>query len=222
MKVAITGSTGMIGKGVLLECLDDDRVKEVLIVNRSSIGMEHPKLKEVLLKDFLDSSSIKDALAGMDAVYFCLGVSVAGMTEEDYTRITYDYTVNFAKTYKEGNPNGTFIYVSGTGSDSTEKSRAMWKNVKGRTENDLLKMGFKNAFMFRPGAIRPMRGIKSKTPLYQNMYTVIKPFWGIFELVMGNGLTNTTRIGKAMINAVAKGADITHLENPEINELGSA
>lgn len=212
----------MIGKGVLLECLDDDRVKEVLIVNRSSIGMEHPKLKEVLLKDFLDSSSIKDALAGMDAVYFCLGVSVAGMTEEDYTRITYDYTVNFAKTYKEGNPNGTFIYVSGTGSDSTEKSRAMWKNVKGRTENDLLKMGFKNAFMFRPGAIRPMRGIKSKTPLYQNMYTVIKPFWGIFELVMGNGLTNTTRIGKAMINAVAKGADITHLENPEINELGSA
>ena len=165
MKVAITGSTGMIGKGVLLECLDDDRIEQVLVVNRSAIDIKHPKLKEVLLKDFLKPSSIKNELAEMDAVFFCLGVSVAGMTEEDYTRITYDYTINFAKTYKEANPDGTFVYVSGTGTDSEEKAGAMWKRVKGKTENDLLKMGFKNAYMFRPGAIRPMRGIKSKTPL---------------------------------------------------------
>lgn len=155
----------MIGKGVLLECLDDSRVEEVLIVNRSSLGMNHPKLKEVLLKDFLNPNPIKADLHGYDVVFFCLGVSVAGMTEEAYTKITYDYTVNFAKTFKEQNPEGTFFYVSGTGTDSKEESRAMWKNVKGKTENFLLKMGFKNALMFRPGTIRPMRGIKSKTPL---------------------------------------------------------
>jgi uncharacterized protein YbjT (DUF2867 family) len=219
MKVAITGSTGMIGKGVLLECLDDDRIEQVLIVNRSSLGMEHPKLKEVLLKDFLQPSSIKDELNRIDAVFFCLGVSAAGMSEEDYTRITYDYTINFAKTYKEVNPNGTFIYVSGTGTDSKEKSGAMWKNVKGKTENDLLKMGFRNALMFRPGAIRPMRGIKSKTALYQTMYNIISPIWPVFEFLMGKNLTNTTLIGKAMVNAVDKGWDKAHLENPDINKL---
>ncbi|MGB0369424.1 MAG: NAD-dependent epimerase/dehydratase family protein [Flavobacteriales bacterium] len=222
MKVIITGSTGMIGKGVLLECLDDARIKEVLLINRRSLGMEHPKLTEVLLKDFIDPNPIKNEIAGYDVVYFCLGVSVAGMTEEAYTKITYDYTINFAKAYKEVNPEGSFFYVSGTGTDSSESSRAMWKNVKGKVENELLKMGFKTALMFRPGAIRPMRGIKSRTPLYQNMYTVIKPFWGLFERMMGDNLTNTTLIGKAMINAGLKGSEKVHLENPDINALANS
>ena len=222
MKVIITGSTGMIGKGVLLECLDDSRVEEVLIVNRSSLGMEHPKLKEVLLKDFSNPSSIKDALKGYDVVYFCLGVSAGGMNEEDYTRITYGYTVYFAKAYKEVNPDGSFFYVSGTGTDSSEKGRMMWARVKGKTENDLLKMGFKNALMFRPGTIRPMRGIKSRTALYQRIYNVMNPFWGFLEWVMGDNLTNTTLIGKAMINAAIHGSPKVHLENKHINQLASA
>lgn len=222
MKVAITGSTGMIGKGVLLECLDDSRIEQVLIINRSSLGMVHPKLKEVLLKDFLQPSSIKEELAEIDAVFFCLGVSAAGMSEEDYRRITYDYAINFGKTYKEANADGAFIYVSGTGTDSAEKSSAMWKNVKGKTENDLLKLAFPKAYMFRPGVIRPMRGIKSKTGLYQTMYNIINPIWPAFEYLMGKNLTNTTLIGKAMINVVEKGSDKTHFENPDINELANA
>lgn len=222
MKVIITGSTGMIGKGVLLECLDDARIEQVLLVNRRSLGMEHPKLKEALLKDFIDPSQIKNEIAGYNVVCFCLGVSVAGMTKEAYTKITYDYTLNFAKAYKEVNPEGSFFYVSGTGTDSSESSRSMWKNVKGKVENELLKMGFKTTLMFRPGAIRPMRGIKSRTPLYQNMYTVIKPFWRLFERVMGDNLTNTTLIGKAMINAALNGSEKVHLENSDINALAKS
>jgi uncharacterized protein YbjT (DUF2867 family) len=219
MKVAITGSTGMVGKGVLLECLDDSRIEQVLVINRSSLGMNHPKLKEVLLKDFLEPSSIKDELQEIDAVFFCLGVSANGMKEEDYHKVTYDYTLKLAKSYKEVKPNGTFIYISGTGTDSSEKGRNMWARVKGKTENDLLKLGFPKAYMFRPGVIRPMRGIKSKTALYQTMYNIVNPIWPVFEFLMGKNLTNTTLIGKAIINAVEKGSEETHFENPGINKL---
>lgn len=217
VKAIITGATGMIGKGVLLECLDDERVESVLILNRSSIGMTHPKLKEVLHSDFMDFSTIKDELQGYNAVFFCLGVSASGMSEADYTRITYDYTLNFAKAVKEQSPEATFIYVSGTGTDSSEKGRMMWARVKGKTENDLMKLGFKDTVMFRPGAIRPMRGIKSKTPLYQTIYTIISPLWPLFGLLMGKNLTDTTRIGKAMINVAVNGSAEKHLENPAIN-----
>ncbi len=219
MQAIITGSTGMIGKGVLLECLDDDRVEEVLLVNRNSLGMEHPKLKEVLLKDFSDPRSIQEDLKGYDVVYFCLGVSAGGMNEEDYTKITYDYTINFAKAYKEVNPEGSFFYVSGVGTDSTEKGTMMWARVKGKTENDLMKMGFKNALMFRPGLIRPMRGIRSRTKSYQRMYNIIKPFWGFFEWILGESLTNTTTIGLAMINGSVTDAGTMVLEPKDINKL---
>lgn len=222
MKVIITGSTGMIGKGVLLECLDDNRVEEVLLVNRSSLGMEHPKLKEIILKDFSDASSMKENLRGYDVVFFCLGVSAGGMNEEDYTKITYDYTINFAKAYMEFNPDGSFFYVSGVGTDSSEKGRMMWARVKGKTENDLMKMGFKNALMFRPGAIRPMRGIKSRTKAYQRVYNIINPFWGFFEWIMGDSLTNTTTIGRAMINGIVKNAGTMVLEPKAINKLSKA
>lgn len=209
----------MIGKGVLLECLDDARITEVLIVNRSSIGMEHPKLKEVLLKDFLDPSTIKEDLKGFDAVYFCLGISAGGMTEEDYKRITYDYTLNFAKVYHEENSDGSFFYVSGAGTNSSERGGMMWARVKGKTENDLLNMGFKKALMFRPGAIRPMRGIKSRTKSYQRIYNIINPLWGFFEWIMGDSLTNTTIIGQAMINGAVKEHQSGVLESKDINKL---
>lgn len=219
MKVIITGSTGMIGKGVLLQCLDDSRIEEVLIVNRKTVGMEHPKLKEVLLKDFIDPSPIKEEIKGFDVVYFCLGISANGLSKTEYTKITYDYTLNFAKAFQKMNPEGSFFYVSGQGTDSSEKGRMMWARVKGKTENDLLKMGFKNALMFRPGAIRPMRGIKSRTSWYQIIYNIMSPFWGFFEWAMGDSLTNTDLIGQAMINGAENGASLTHLENKDINKL---
>lgn len=219
LKVIITGSTGMIGKGVLLECLEDDRIAEALVINRNSLGMQHRKLKEVLLPDFLHPETIQSQLQGYDAVFFCLGVSAGGMKEEDYTRITYHYTLNMAKVFYSLDPNGTFIYVSGTGTDSSENGRMMWARVKGKTENDLLKLGFKQTFMFRPGIIRPLKGIKSRTDSYRTMYKIISPFWGITSALMGKNLTDTVRIGKAMINVTLNGSSKQHFENPEINAL---
>ncbi len=209
----------MVGKGVLLECLDDSRVTQVLALNRNSLGMQHPKLKEVLHKDFSDFSSIQSEFEGFDACFHCMGVSSAGMSETQYTKFTYDFSLALAKACYNANPNMVFNYVSGTGTDSSEQGRIMWARVKGKTENDILKMGFKKAFMFRPGAIRPMRGIKSRTKLYQSIYVIMSPFWPLFERIFGKNLTNTTKIGKAMINSVVNGSSKTHLENPEINQL---
>lgn len=219
IKVIITGSTGMVGKGVLLECLDDSLIEQVLVVNRKSVGITHPKLKEVLHGDFINLDPIKEDLSGYDAVYFCLGISASGLKEEEYRRITYDYTVSFAKTVLEQNDNLTFIYVSGQGTDSSEKGRMMWARVKGATENTLLKMPFAQAYMFRPGVIQPMRGIQSRTKLYNTLYKIIKPIWPVFRALMGKNLTNTDNIGKAMIIAVTKGYSKQHLTNADINEL---
>lgn len=221
LKVIITGATGMIGKGVLLECLADERVTEILVVNRSSLGMDHPKLKEVLLQDLMKPETIQEQLRGYHMVFFCLGISAGGMKEEDYKRITYDYTLHFAKAYQAVNPQGSFIYISGTGTDSTEKGRMMWARVKGKTENDLLAMGFKNAYMFRPGMIQPLKGIQSRTDSYRTMYKLISPFWGIIKTLMGKNLTDTVRIGQAMINVSVNGSDKTYFENPDINELAA-
>lgn len=215
MKVIITGTTGMVGKGVLYECIDNSNITEVLVVNRSSIDMQHPKLKEILHKDFYDLSSIKGQLQGYDACFFCLGVSVVGLSEEQYLRTTYDLTLHFAETVI--NPNMVFTYVSGTGTDSTEKGRTMWARVKGKTENALLKMPFKAAYMFRPGIILPMKGIKSKTPLYNAAYVILRPFFGLMKNMAS--VTDTTRVGLAMINAALHGSKKTHFENMDINEL---
>lgn len=215
MKVIITGTTGMVGKGVLLECLDDERITEVLVVNRSSLNMQHPKLKEIIHKDFHNLSAIKEQLQGYDACFFCLGVSAAGMSEEKYTKLTYDLTIHFAETVV--NPNMTFTYVSGAGTDSTEKGRMMWARVKGRTENTLLKMPFKKAYMFRPGAILPKRGVKSKTGLYNFFYVILRPFFPL--MAMSASVTDTVKVGKAMIQVALNSNDKTHLENKDINEL---
>ena len=209
----------MVGKGVMLECLDDPRIEQVLVVNRNTVGIKHPKLKEVLHSDFINLDPIKEDLTGYNAVYFCLGISASGLTEAQYRTITYDYTINFAKTVLELNTDLTFIYVSGQGTDSTEKGRMMWARVKGATENALLEMPFKQAYMFRPGVIQPMRGIQSRTKLYNTIYKIINPIWPLFRTLMGNNLTNTDNIGKAMINAVTKEYSKQHLSNANINDL---
>jgi uncharacterized protein YbjT (DUF2867 family) len=205
MKVIITGATGMVGKGVLLESLDHSSISEVLVIGRHSISMKHPKLNEIIHKDFSDFSEIASNLKGYDACFFCMGVSAAGLKEEQYTKITYDYTLSLAKTLFQINPEMTFNYVSGEGTDSTEKGRSMWARVKGKTENDILKLGFKQAFIFRPGAIIPLRGIKSRTKSYQFMYDYFMWLVKAIKVVAPNSVVNTTQIGLAMINSVLKG-----------------
>lgn len=215
LKVIITGTTGMVGKGVLLECLEHPEVSEVLIINRSSIGMQHPKLKELIHKDFYNLQPVREQLQGYDACFFCLGVSSVGMSEEAYAKPTYDLTLHFAETVI--NDDMTFIYVSGSGTDSTEKGSIMWARVKGKTENALLKMPFKAAYMFRPGVILPVKGVKSKTPLYNFFYVIMRPIFPLMSKM--NSVTDSAKVGQAMINVALHGSDKVHLENKDINEL---
>jgi len=219
MKVIITGSTGMVGQGVLLECIDDPRIKGILLLNRSPLNIEHPKVKEVLHRNFKDLSSIKNELVGYDACFHCMGVSSAGMSEEKYTDITYNITKELAETLHRIKPEIVFNYVSGTGTDSKEESSTMWARVKGKTENMILQMGFKDSYMFRPGVILPERGIKSKTTLYNAAYIILKPFYSIIEKI--KSVTTSTNMGKAMINSLFYPQKLKHLEGEDINKLSS-
>lgn len=218
MKVILTGSTGMVGKGVLLECIDHPDVEQILLINRSAVGIIHPKIKEIIHNDFFDWRSLHGSLAGFDACFFCMGVSSAGMNEQDYRRMTYDITLGFAKEILPINPNLTFCYVSGAGTESTETSRMMWARVKGKTENDLLALGFKHAYMFRPGFIQPMKGIRSKTALYQGIYNVISPLYFLLKRMPGL-VTDTVTLGKAMIIVALNGYAKPILESRDINSF---
>jgi nucleoside-diphosphate-sugar epimerase len=216
----ITGTTGMIGKAVLLECLEHPQVESVLIINRVTIGLTHPKLTELLHTNFFDLTAIKEQLKGYDSCFFCLGVSSMGMNESDYHKYTYELTTNFANTFLEQNPVSRFIYVSGAGTDSSEKGKIMWARVKGKTENAIFNMGFKNAYAFRPGMILPEKGVKSKVKLYNFLYLVFSPFNFLFRKM--KSVTTSSRLGQAMINAVLKGSNKLHLENEDINLLAKA
>ncbi|MCX6281194.1 MAG: epimerase [Bacteroidetes bacterium] len=218
IKPVITGTTGMVGKGVLLECLDSPDVESVLVINRKPLGIKHPKLKEILHKDFFDLSAIESEMKGYDACFFCLGVSSAGMKEPEYTDLTYNLTLAFAKVFIAQNPGSVFCYVSGAGTDSSEKGRIMWARVKGRIENALLDLPFKAAYMFRPGFIEPLKGIKSSTRLYNTLYVVLRPLFPVFR-AMPKFATDTARVGKAMINIAIKGYGKKHLECIDINEI---
>ncbi len=217
--VLITGSTGMVGKGVLLECLDHPRIDQVLVLNRSTLGMQHPKLREVLLADFLQVDGIREHLRGYDACFFCMGVSSVGMSEEQYSRITYDATKAFADVLFELNPEMVFIYVSGTGTDSTESGRSMWARVKGRTENMVFAKGFRDAYAFRPGLILPERNIRSRTGWYNAIYTVLRPFFPLFR--NSRNVTTTSKVGLAMINTLFYPTEKKVLENADINQLAA-
>jgi hypothetical protein len=211
----ITGATGMVGKGVLLECLDSHEIGSVLVIVRSPTGLKHEKLKELIPDDFYNLSGLKNEMKGYQACFFCLGVSAFGLSEEQYTRITYEMTLHFARTLLEINPDMVFNYVSGTGTDSTEHGRTMWARVKGKTENTILNMGFRDAYAFRPGLIIPEKGIKSKTRLYNALYTVMKPF---FPWLKNQAFaTTTSRVGQAMIRTAIDRYPNKYLENRDIN-----
>ncbi len=215
--VLITGSTGMIGKGVLLECLEDPGIKSVTLINRSPINIEDAKINEVLLKDFEELETIHDQIGHIDACFHCMGVSALGMSEEDYSKLTFEVTKKLADVCYEVNPNMTFNYVSGTGTDSSEKGSTMWARVKGRTENYVLAKGFAKAYMFRPGFIIPKKGIDSRTKLYNAIYKIMRPFFGL--LIKMKSITTTTRIGKVMIQTITMTQTEQYLENPAINDL---
>jgi uncharacterized protein YbjT (DUF2867 family) len=219
VKVILFGATGMVGQGVLRECLLDSGVEQVLVIGRSATGQQHAKLQEIVRSDLFDLSPIESRLTGFDACFFCLGVSAAGMSEQDYRRLTYELTISVATTLARLNLGMTFIYVSGTGTDSTERSRMMWARVKGKTENDLLKMPFRAACMFRPGYIQPLHGIRTKTKWYGALYAVMGPLYPILKRLLPNYVTTTECVGRAMLNVARHGAPKRFLENQDINEL---
>jgi uncharacterized protein YbjT (DUF2867 family) len=223
MKTVIFGATGMVGKGVLLECLDDARVERVLVVSRHPIDISHRKLHEVLHEDFFDFSSSRSQFADMDACFFCLGVSSVGLSESEYHHLTYDLTFAAATAIASVTGNRlTFCYVSGEGTDSTERGRAAWARTKGKTENALLRLPFKAAFMFRPGYIQPLKGIRSKTRWYQALYNVIGPFYPVVRVLLARHVTTTVNIGRAMIQVAARGYSKQILSSADINQLSAA
>lgn len=222
IRVIITGSTGMVGKGVLLECLDSNDVEAITVINRHTLGMTHPKLTEILHQDFLDISPITPQIQGFDACFLCMGVSSFGMKSPEFTNLTYNITTHMARILIGANSQLTCVYVSGTGTDSSEKGNIMWARVKGKTENDLLAMPFKAAYMFRAGYIQPLKGIKSNTKLYNNMYVIMKPLYPILNFLFPKFMTTTEEMGKAMINAVVKGYNKKHLENYDIRLLANS
>lgn len=221
MKVSLFGATGMVGAGVLLECLADDRVTAVTAIGRSASGRIHPKLTDLPHQDFLHLESLQPQLAGYDSCFFCLGVSSLGMDEAAYTRITYDYTLAAARAFLAANPAGTFCYISGAGTDSTERGRSMWARVKGRTENDILALGFRRAYMLRPGFIQPVKGVRSKTGWYQVFYTVLKPLSPMIRALFPGLATTTSTVGRAMIRLGLEGYSRPIVTNRDINRLAS-
>lgn len=220
-KVIITGATGMVGKGVLLECLNHESISQVMVIGRNALGMKHPKLKELIHEDFSDFSPVASKLSGFDGCFYCMGVSAAGLNENQYRKITYDFTMALAKILLEHNPTMTFNYVSGEGTDSSESGRMMWARVKGKTENDLLSLGFEKAFAFRPGMIIPLNGIKSRTKSYQFMYDYFMWLVKLVKAVSPNSVVTTTQIGLAMINTMLNGYHKQVLKPKDIITLAS-
>jgi uncharacterized protein YbjT (DUF2867 family) len=218
MKVILFGASGMVGQGVLRECLHDGGVTSVVSVGRRRVGVSDPKLRDLAVADLFDLSPVEADLAGADACFFCLGVSSAGMSEAEYTRITHDLTLSVARTLHPVNPGMTFVYVSGEGTDGTERGRSMWARVKGRTENELLAM-FPNAYMFRPGFIQPMHGEKSKTRLYRIAYVVAKPVFPAIRRMAPKVATTTVQIGQGMLKVARSGAPARVLATQDINAL---
>jgi uncharacterized protein YbjT (DUF2867 family) len=219
MNILIFGATGMVGQGVLRECLLASDVERVVTVGRNATGQQHPKLQELVVKDMYDYSAVESQLQGFDACFFCLGVSSVGMKEDDYRRVTYDLTMAAATVLARLNPGMTFTYVTGSGTDSSERGSSMWARVKGATENALLRLPFKAAYMFRPGIIQPLHGARSKTPLYNGIYVVISPLLSLAYRLWPEKMTTTEQVGRAMLAVARHGAPKALLEVPDINAL---
>jgi hypothetical protein len=211
----ITGSTGMVGEGVLHECLQHPDVESIMVVNRKPCGITHPKLKEIIHIDFFDLLPIESNLSGYNACFFCAGVSSVGMKEPEYTKFTYELTMNFAQTLSKLNNDMTFCYVSGAGTDSSEKGRMMWARVKGKTENDLMKLQFKNIYAFRPAFMKPVKGQKNAPTFYKYilwLYAILHP---LFPQYFGT----LSDVGRAMINCAKYGYEKRVLEAKDIAGL---
>lgn len=215
MKVIITGVTGMVGEGVMNACLNHPDITKVLIIGRRPYGMQHPKLIELVHANLYDLTPIAAQLSGYDACYFCLGTTSVGKDEAEFTKTTHDLTISFARTLVNVNPNMTFTYISGVGTDSTEKGTTMWARVKGKTENDLLKMGFKQAFMFRPGYLHPTIGLKNTLPYYK----YITWMFPIVKTLAPNYASTLNDLGLAMINVTKGGYSKPIIEVKDINAL---
>ncbi len=212
IKIILTGATGMVGEGVLMECLENPNVSEILSISRKPSGKKHAKLKEYIVSDFLKIDLNDENLKGYDACFFCAGISSVGMNEEDYTKITYNTTLHFAKAVLNQNPDMVFNYVSGAYTDKTESGKIMWARVKGRTENALRKLGFRSEYNFRPGFMKPVEG-------QENIKWFFKPFIWFFPVLLPSKSLTLHDVGKAMINAVKKGYPISTLEIKDIKNL---
>lgn len=215
VRAIITGATGMVGEGVLRECLRNDEVEKVLVIGRRSCGVSHPKLTEIIHKDFFDLSPIEDRLSDYNACFFCLGMSSVSVSKEEYERMTYDLTINFAETLAKKNDEMTFCYISGRGTDSTGTSKLHWARTKGKVENDLIKLPFKNAFGFRIAFVKPDREAKNTlTP-----YKFIGWLFPIMKAILPNSASTLEEVGKAMINCTTKGYEKNILEVADIIEV---
>lgn len=222
MRVVLFGATGMIGSATLIECLEHPDVEGVLSVGRRRTGVDDERVDEVVHEDFLDLSSIQERFRGYDALLFCLGVSAAGMSEEEYTRITDGFTMAAARAFFAVNPDGTFCYVSGEGADSTEASRIMWARVRGRLENRLRALDPGTVWIFRPGYIQPVKGVRSSTRLYEVLYTIARPLFPLLNRFVPDRVTTSDRMGLALIRAGRAGAPTNPLHNREINAMAAA
>lgn len=218
MNVLIFGATGMVGQGVMRECLTASDVEKVLTVGRTPTGQQHPKLQELVHAEMWDYANVEAELSDFDACFFCIGVTSSGMSEQKYTHLTYDMTLAVASTLARLNPQMVFVYVSGAGADSTETSRIMWERVRGKTENALLKLPFRGVYIFRPGMIQPV-GVKSKTTAYRWFYTLTKPLLPMLRAMLPDQILSTPQVGQAMLAAVRHGAPKRVLESPDINAL---
>ncbi len=218
-RVFITGSTGMVGKGVLLECLDHPDISGVVLVNRRPVDVQHPKIKEVIVEDFHDLKPLSNQISQLDACYHCMGVSAVGKSEEQYTAITYQISMDLATMLLTENPYMILCYVSGQGTD--KDGSMMWARVKGRTEQELSELSFKKVVLFRPGFIQPLRGIQSSTSWYNTIYKLTKPIYPTLRSLFPNAITNTEAVGKAMINCLKTDAHPQIMDNQHINKLAN-
>jgi uncharacterized protein YbjT (DUF2867 family) len=216
MKVMIFGATGMVGRGVLLACLADPTIERVLVVGRGSTGIVDGRLREIVRPDLFDLSDVAGELSGYDGCFFCLGVSSTGMSEERYRRVTYDLTLGVARILAEQDPGMALVYVSGQGTDSSERGRSMWARVKGATENALLRLPLR-VYLFRPGYIQPMHGVTSRTRLYRLLYVLTTPLYPILKRLAPGQVTTTEQIGRAMINLARDGGESRVLVPRDVN-----
>ena len=217
LKIIITGTTGMVGEGVMQRCLDNPKVEKILAISRKPNGHQHPKLLELIHQDFTDLRGIEDQLSGFDACFFCAGISSVGVSKEDYEKITYDLTLSFAQTLAKLNPQMTFTYVSGQGTDSTEKGKSHWARVKGKTENDLKKLPFKQVFAYRPGAMKPMEGAKHVL----SWYKYFSWMYPIGRKLLPNAFNTLAEVGDSMLYLTLNGYDKFILEGKEITETAN-